>query len=57
MGRILAPCAGEGIRPWDECLPHVLERVFVHGTNTCLANEHEADEYEYLFVFVFVQGV
>ena len=34
-GRILAPCVGEGIgegiRPWDEYLPHFLERVFVHG--------------------------
>ena len=35
MGRIFAPCAGEGIRPWGEYLPHVLERVFVQGTNTC----------------------
>ena len=31
MGRILAPCFGEGICPTDEYLPHDLEMVFVHG--------------------------
>ena len=31
MGRILAPCFGEGIRPTDKYLPHDLEMVFVHG--------------------------
>ena len=35
MGRILAPCVEEGIRPTNEYLPHFLERVFLRGTNSC----------------------
>ena len=29
------PVFWKGHSSVDECLPHVLERVFVHGTNTC----------------------
>ena len=36
IGRMLALRFVEGFRPWDEYVPHVLERVFVQRTNTCL---------------------
>ena len=53
-GRILARCAGEGIRPWDEYLPHVLKRphvlgrLFVHGTNTCPMFQRRIRAHDYL---------
>ena len=35
IGRILAPYFGEGIRPWDEYLPHVLGRCWRGYSSPC----------------------
>ena len=59
MGRILAPCVGEGIRPADEDLPMFWRGYSFMGRILASQTEHEANEYqyEYLLVFVFVRGV
>ena len=49
-----------GIRPTDEYLPHVFERVFVRRRIFASQTEHEANEYEYneydyLFLSVFIR--